>query len=132
MTTEERFAMEDKDGNSLFIVNNFVNLKLKKNNYSIRIGQLIKHKDGKYSFFKDEEERHRYKKANAWSIPHALLTKLDGSLNIRTEKGIYRILAKEAISHGDFLHFKTTGIEKKIYIPVEYWNFEDRPYSGHK
>lgn len=132
MTSNDRFSSEDKAGNSLFIVNNFVNLKLKKNNYSIRIGQLIEHKNGKFSFFKDEEERHRYKKANAWSIPYALLIKLDGKLNIRTEKGIYRITAADALKYGDFLHFKTTGIEKKIYIPCDDWDFESKPYTGHK
>jgi len=131
MTTSDRFAFEDKSGNSLFIVNNFVNLKLKKNNYSIRIGQLILHKNGKYSFFKEEEERHRYKKADAWSIPYSLLTKLDGTLNIRTEKGVYRIKAADALKYGDFLHFKNTGIEKKMYIPVDHWDFEPKIYTGH-
>tara|TARA_B100000686_G_C16653701_1_gene896952 strand:- start:788 stop:1189 length:402 start_codon:yes stop_codon:yes gene_type:complete len=132
MTTNDRFAFEDKEGNSLFIVNNFVNLKLKKNNYSYRIGQLFKHKDGSFSFFKDEEEKHIYRKANAWSIPYALLEKLDGDLNIRTEKGIYRISAADARKYGSFLHFKTTGIEKKIYIPLDHWKFKDQPYTGHR
>tara|TARA_R100000093_G_C1945641_1_gene74391 strand:+ start:248 stop:631 length:384 start_codon:yes stop_codon:yes gene_type:complete len=121
---------KDNDGNSLTIKENNVFLNLKRDKYPRRIGQILNHSNGKISYFKDEEEIHIYRKANAWSIPYTLAKALSGSINIRTEKGIYRITAKDALEHGSFLHFKTQGIEKKIYIPIEKFTFEKKVYDG--
>ena len=80
--------------------------------------------DNKWSLYKEEKEKGRYMAFDAWSIPYALLERLDGTLNFRTEKGIYRISVEDAKKHGNFLHFKVTGIERKIYIPISFWDFE--------
>lgn len=124
MNNEIRFNTKDKSGNALYIVNDVVNLKLVNKNYSIKLGQLFKHKNGKYSLFKEDKEKGVYRKTNAWSIPFKLLEKLDESVNIRTEKAIYRISVSDALKFGSFLHFKSSGIEQKIYIPIKYWSIE--------
>ena len=113
----------DEQGNSLIVENNIVTLKLKNQNFSVTLG-IIHRKDGVYSLYKEEKENGKYRKTDSWSIPYNLLMKLDGTLNFRTEKGIYRIDVDHAKKYGSFLHFKQSGFEKKIYIPIAFWNFE--------
>ena len=88
-----------------------------------KIGQFVK-TNNVINFFKTENESDTFIKTNAWSIPYALFKFIEGTINIRTEIGIYRISKEEAIQYGSFLHFKDSGYEQKYYIPKSYWQFE--------
>ena len=115
------FKETDEQGNVLFVKDNTVKLKLSQRTLTLGVIHL---KDGVYSFYKHEKEQDKHHKTNSWSIPYGLLMKLDGTLNIKTNKGIYRIDVDHAKKYGRFLHFKQSGFEKKIYIPIPFWSFE--------
>jgi hypothetical protein len=107
--------IEDNDGNIITIDNNgSVLLKLKNENRSRKLGIL---KNDIY--IKYDDEKHIFRKLNAWSIPYELF-KLCTIIIVKTKKFNYKIELKGL----DYttLHFKNSGVERKIYIPITLFN----------
>lgn len=89
------------------------------------IGRIIEDGANKV-YFKPEKLKDVFRQTDAWSLNYALLKSLndDDIVNIKTreEKQIYWLTVKECLELGDFLYFKTSGVEKKIYIPRSAWH----------
>lgn len=128
MTTT--FIYKDADGElTLDTTNGHIHLKLSsEKNRTRKIGWLTKNDDGFLSYFKEDKESEVFRKANAWSINFNVFKFLpanESTINIRTEKAIYRITKKRAIECGSFLYFKSSGIERKFYINRDFFLIEE-------
>ena len=71
---------------------------------------------------KREQEKYRHWATNSWSVPSDIFNKIDG-IWITTEEGHYKILTSKAKENMKYLHFKQSGFERKVYIPVELFHF---------
>ena len=94
-------------------------LSLNSENRVRKLGFLSKNEQGVLSYYKHEKEKDVFRKTNAWSINWNVIQYLpadDSMISIKSETGIYRITKKKAIEVGEFMFFKSSGIEKKIYI----------------
>lgn len=110
---------QNEDG-TLSIDNNNVVLKLNSENRTRNLGTMVTNEKGHLSYFKKDKEKEVFRKTNAWSINNNVLQALphdDSTITIDSESATYCITKKDAIKYGQFMHFKTSGIEKKIYIP---------------
>ena len=109
------YRKEDKDGNILSISSEGkVTLKLSKESPRIRnIGEYSNKEYSKY-----DEEKHIFRKLNAWSINYEMF-KISNVITINTKQGSYKLDTKNV--DGQLLTFKETGIETKIYLPLELW-----------
>jgi hypothetical protein len=88
------------------------------------IGYIEKISKGNYLLVKNEKESGRFRKMDAWSIPHCLVRCIgsNGVVYYKTEKRTYKINHEDIIKYGKFLYFKNSKTEKKIYVPVKYWS----------
>lgn len=103
-----------------------LSLKLTSEKRVRKIGWLSM-KGGVLSYFKEAKESNTFRKNNSWGICWAVLDYLpddNSTINIRSEKAIYRITKREAIESGSFLYFKIIGIEKQFFIPKEQFKTE--------
>ena len=94
-------------------------LQLNSEKRTRRLGFLAKNENGILSYYKHEKEKDVFRKTNAWSINYNVLQYLPNNnsmINIKSEQGIYRINKQKALDVGDFMFFKSSGIEKKIYV----------------
>jgi hypothetical protein len=104
----------DANNNIIDILENGkVLLKLSSENRVRRIGTF---KDNVY--VKSDTEKHIFRKLNAWSVPYELF-KRSRKLMIITDVFVYTFNIKDI--DPTILHFKGVGIEKKVYIPLDYW-----------
>lgn len=107
-------------------------IKLVSEQREKNIGMLLKIK-GSLCYFKNEKEQDVFHKTNAWSINYEVLKiaqqgdKGTGYIRYRSEDCIYEISVQDAIKYGDFLWFKTSGFEKKIYVPKTFWKKIELP-----
>jgi len=105
----------DNNNNTITILDNGnVLLELISENRIRKIGIF---KDNVYTKF--DTEAHIFRKLNAWSIPYELYV-ISNKIIINTDKYTYTINTKDI--NPDILHFRNSGIEKKVYIPVNLWN----------
>lgn len=116
------FTMTDEARNKITCKNRKLILKLATERRERNIGKIV-WKNGELIYSKPEKEEDIYRKLNAWSVPYSILKKVD-RITFYTDKWFYRIRVKEI--ELTFLHFKKSGIEKKIYIPLDYWEKEKR------
>ena len=125
------FIYKDEDGELVLDKNTGnINLTLASEVTRIRkIGCIAKNKvDGSLSYYKEEKEKDVYRKKDAWSINYNILKFLpadESTINIKTEKYIYRITKKKALEVGSFLYFKKSGIELKFYVNRDFFIKED-------
>lgn len=124
------FNYVDKDGNSVTILGNEFVLFLKEKGKSYVIGQLLTitkpdSQEKYYVYKKKEKEAFIFKKLNAWSINAVLLHLVDG-IWIETEKAHYKISKKDALASGQYLHFKGSDVEKKLYVPLQYFKITQK------
>lgn len=118
---QELFTHEDADGNRLLCdVNLNLYLNLKNEVRTRQIGRIYTLPDGKLYYEKREDEKHIFRKNNSWSIHYEILKRVD-YVKYMTRKCKYWIKSVDAMNKGEFLHFKASGIEKKIYVPLEHW-----------
>jgi len=126
------FIYKDEDGQlTLDSKTGDILLRLATEKRIRNIGWLTKNTNGFISYYKNDEEKQVFKKANSWSINYNVFRFLpanESTINIRTERGIYRITKKRGIESGSFLYFKTSGIERKFYINRDFFTFE--PHNG--
>ena len=89
------------------------------------IGRIIEDGANKV-YFKPEKIKDIFRKTDAWSLNYALLRALNDddvvNIKVREERLIYWLTVKECLELGDFLYFKTSGVERKIYIPRSAWH----------
>lgn len=112
-----------RDNKSTFILTENKEIILKSQGRTKFLGWI--HKKGDViSYYKDEKEKDTFLKLDAWSIPDVIFQLINGMINIRTSKGIYRISKSDASLVREYLHFKRSGIETKVYIPKKHFNFE--------
>lgn len=70
-------------------------------------------------YHKYEDEGNIFRKTNAWSINHTVLSGVD-LVVFETRTHTYTITSIRALEFGEFLHFKDTT-ELKVYVPLKYW-----------
>jgi hypothetical protein len=89
---------------------------------------------GNRVYFKSESLKEVFKKNNSWSLCYELINQLADNdiVNIKTREtgAIVWLTIKEVKEKGDFLWFKKTGIEKKLYIPLDQWHKEGEKIGG--
>ena len=110
--------------NGSFYVDNLNMLILKTKNKKRTIGRLEKIDTENFRLIKHEKPEGIFRKNNSWSIPYNVIKNLgeSGIIVIYCSGKKYKINSKRALEVGDFLYFKNSGVEKKIYIPLKYWN----------
>ena len=102
-------------------------LRLNSENRTRRLGFLANNENGVLSYYKHEKEKDVFRKTNAWSINYNVLQYLpypNSMINIKSEQGIYRVSKEKALQVGDFMFFKSSGIEKKIYVQKLFFDVE--------
>lgn len=124
------FIYKDDDGElSLDKTNGNIRLILASEKGRVRkIGCIARNNDKKLSYYKEDEESQIFRKTDSWSINYNILSFLpspESTINIKTEKSIYRITKAKAEQVGSFLYFKTVGIERKFYINRDHFTIED-------
>ena len=122
----KKFNYQDNQGNKLEVIDLDGKLRLTlfsdpKNKEFRYIGTL---KKGKQTYYYEKKEPEK----DRWGVHYHILYNLpdDGGMVFITEKGRYIIKKETALKHGQFLHFKKTGLEKRIFIPVKYWSFYEK------
>jgi len=131
MTFDNRFISgKDSHGNKISFTPSgdscLVTLRLANELRDRNLGNIIKLGVGKYIYIKSEKERYRFKKLDAWSIPEVVVKPLTNIsiIRINTEVGSYGITKEKALEVGKYFDFQKSGFEKKIYIPVKFWEVE--------
>ena len=102
-------------------------LQLNSEKRTRRLGFLAKNENGILSYYKHEKEKDVFRKTNAWSLNYNVLQYLPNNnsmINIKSEQGIYRISKQKALEIGEFMFFKSSGIEKKIYVQKIFFDVE--------
>ena len=102
-------------------------LRLNSEKRTRRLGFLANNESGVLSYYKHEKEKDVFRKTNAWSINYNVLQYLpypNSMINIKSEQGIYRVSKEKALQVGDFMFFKSSGIEKKIYVQKLFFDVE--------
>jgi len=86
------------------------------------IGEL--RRDGDLiNLFKIEKEKDRFQKTDAWGVNLELFEMITGTINIKTELGVYRIDKQKADLWKRIFYFKEKGIEPRCFIPVKAFEF---------
>ena len=127
MTQEEIdrfFTVKDKQGNGFFCRNGKITLRLSSEDKERKIGEVYYKGTGLVYKKYEDESTGIFRKTNSWSIPYFIYEKID-KIWFYTLTADYRIAKKDAPS-AEFLHFRNSGYEKKIYIPIKYWNYDNR------
>lgn len=107
--------IEDNEGNIITINDSGVcRLKLSREKGRIRNIGIIK--DNIY--YKFDTEKNIFRKLNAWSIPQVIYDLVDVVV-IKTTNKNYTYIKKNI--KNPILHFKSSGIERKVYIPLKYF-----------
>lgn len=123
----EIFNINDKWGNTLSLDTNYrIHIEIKGKSYMIGLITTSKLPFIGYNYWKQEKESDTFRMTDAWSIGYEILVRLgDGHVIVDTEIGRYNISAKEALKkgNGSFLHFKKSGVERKLYIPKNLFTF---------
>ena len=120
------FIYKDDDGElSLDKTNGNIRLILSSEGGRVRkIGCIARNNAGFISYYKEDREAEVFRKNDSWSINWNIMSFLpnpESTINIKTEKAIYRITKAQAEISGSFLYFKTVGIERKFYIPRSFF-----------
>ena len=123
---QEHFIYQDDDGSIVITYSGKIVLNLKSENRSRNIGVLAKDGKGGISYYKEDKESEIFRKTDSWSLNYNVIKFLEenATINIKTEKFIYRISKSDVIEKGEFLYFKTSGIEKKIYVKRDFFSKE--------
>ena len=103
-------------------------LQLNSEKRTRRLGFLANNENGVLSYYKHEKEKDVFRKTNAWSINYNVLQYLpypNSMVNIKSEGAIYRISKQKALGIGEFMFFKSSGIEKKIYVQKIFFDAEE-------
>jgi uracil-DNA glycosylase len=111
---------KDENGNRLIYQDTKVYLHQQNESKPRYLGvvQLTSKNNLKYT--KYEEEKNIMRKNNSWSINYEILRQVDFIVYITND---YRYIIDQgsAIKHGTFLHYKGSGFERKLYVPLEFW-----------
>ena len=102
-------------------------LQLNSEKRTRRLGFLAKNENAVLSYYKHEKEKDVFRKTNAWSLNYNVLQYLpydNSMINIKSEEYIYRITKEKALQVGEFMFFKSSGIEKKIYVQKIFFDTE--------
>ena len=102
-------------------------LQLNSEKRTRRLGFLAKNENAVLSYYKHEKEKDVFRKTNAWSLNYNVLQYLpydNSMINIKSEEYIYRITKEKALQVGEFMFFKSSGIEKKIYVQKIFFDVE--------
>jgi uracil-DNA glycosylase len=70
-------------------------------------------------YHKYEEESQIFRKTNAWSVNHTVLSVVDLVVYESTSFD-YSITRERALEFGEYFHFQDTT-ELKVYVPLKYW-----------
>lgn len=108
----------DEDGNLYsFGEEDKICLRKKNTREDLPIGR-IKVGERNLLYYKWEDERNIFQKTEAWSINYVVFEQVDNII-YETTKYSYTIPRQRAIEFGEVLKFNG---EKKIYIPIKYWD----------
>ena len=129
MTTTSPIKMiySDSVGSLKVLHTGEVVLNLNSENRVRKLGFMKENEKGVMSYYKHEKEKDVFRMTNAWSLNWNIIQYLpfpNSMINIKSENGIYRITKEKALECGEFMFFKKSGIEKKIYVSKVFWGFE--------
>lgn len=119
---DARFSFRDSDGNLFYCKRRC--LFLYQGQRKLAIGKIICH-EGKLIYSKQENEKDIYRKFKAWSIPYEIVKRVD-KITFYTKNKFYRIDTYKISTNSMFLHFKSSGYELKVYVPLDMWDIEER------
>lgn len=120
---DDLFTFEDKHGNKFRCISGKIFLIPAGTHRERKIGRVYKTDKGTIIYKKYEEEKHIYRKTNAWSIPYEIYNRVD-RVWFYSKLYNYRIIKKEVNNLKDFFHFARSGVELKVYIPLKYWKLD--------
>lgn len=120
------FTYEDNDGNFFLCRNRYIVLSLKSESRQRNIGKIVCDND-ELVYSKYENIKDIYRMTNAWSIPYFIVKRVD-RITFYTKTHFYRISSFDIITayEADILHFKNSGIELKVYVPLSMWTITER------
>lgn len=129
MTTTQaiKTIYSDTQGSLYILKTGEVELSLLCESRTRKLGFIKQNELGIISYYKHEKEKDVFRKTNAWSLNWNIIQYLpfpNSMINIKSENGIYRITKEKALECGEFMFFKKSGIEKKIYVSKVFWGFE--------
>jgi hypothetical protein len=116
----------DVMGNELVVSNTGqITLSLSRESFKKRkIGQLVMTAKGQLVYEKHvNEEKHLFRKFNAWGFHYIVLEDLhpEAWLRVISDKKKYAIKVKDARDVAQFLHFKDQGFERQAFIPLSFF-----------
>lgn len=129
MTTTQaiKTIYSDTQGSLYILKTGEVELSLLCESRTRKLGFIKQNELGIISYYKHEKEKDVFRKTNAWSLNYNVLQYLpndNSMINIKSELQIYRISKSKALECGEFMFFKKSGIEKKIYVPKIYFDVD--------
>lgn len=109
--------MTDTQGNSITNLNGWVMLKLAAEKHSRKVGYLAN------DILRVERTRHKHlhRLSNSYGFNYEIISKAKRFTKVLLcdEFGQYMIPNEYILEHGGFLHFKTQGFEKQIFLKLE-------------
>ena len=117
------FNHTDAQGNTLRVAGGELLLKLATEARERNIGRVAPHPaDGQLVYIKQDTEAQVFRKTDAWSLMYDVVKNVK-YIAVMTERGVYKTTSANVLKYGSFLHFKTAGMERKLYVPRRYFYF---------
>jgi len=118
------FTYEDEDGNFFLCTNREIYLNLVIERRQRMLGKIV-FDNNELVYSKYENEKDIFRKLNAWSIPYYIVKRVQ-RITFYTKEHFYRIRTSGIIDSSEKLHFKDSGIELKVYVPLDMWDITER------
>jgi hypothetical protein len=116
-------VVNDGMGNEIIVVrkNNIltISLKLSGDNYKRDLGYVDM--SNRKFYVKRNREKHLFKKNSSYGFNHKLLNdaKQFDQVVIQDEHSLWEIPREYILKNGSFLHFKSDGFERQIFIQLD-------------
>lgn len=111
-------TQSDNFGNSIFVSNNVIFLKLKSETRSREIGFM--NIEEKYLEVKRDRKKHLFRRNNSYGFNYYVLSnaKKFDKIMLSDDCGTWMIPIKLILEEGSFLHFNKEGFELQIFMPI--------------
>jgi hypothetical protein len=123
MSNQNKAVVNDGMGNEIIVIHNnnllTLSLKLSGEKSSRELG-FIDMRNRKLHV-KRKREKHLFKKNSSYGFNHKLLNdaKHFDTIVLQDEYLMWEIPREFILKNGSFLHFKSDGFERQIFIPLE-------------
>lgn len=93
-----------------------------------KIGKIIPLENNQFAYYKLEDESQIHRKTKSWSVNRFILNRVDKVI-YETDLIRYSISKEKALEVGMTFEWDPPNIDKKIFIPIEFW---DKEYKSKK